>query len=110
MLASLDALAALPDDTRVHCAHEYTLSNLRFARACEPDNADLLAWERRAVALRARGEPTLPTTIGHEKRVNPFLRTDDPQLRARLSALLGEPADDRLQAFTLMRAWKNRFR
>ncbi|PRG37768.1 hydroxyacylglutathione hydrolase, partial [Burkholderia multivorans] len=65
MLASLDALAALPGDTRVHCAHEYTLSNIRFALACEPGNAALAAWRDEAQALRARGVPTLPTPIAH---------------------------------------------
>lgn len=67
MLTSLDALAALPDDTLVHCAHEYTLSNIRFALACEPDNDALARWSDDAKALRAAGKPTLPTSIGHEK-------------------------------------------
>lgn len=89
MLASLDALAALPGDTRVHCAHEYTLSNIQFALACEP---------------------TLPTTIAHECAVNPFLRADSASIRATLEARLHEAAPDRLAAFTLMREWKNRFR
>jgi len=102
MLASLDALAALPGDTRVHCAHEYTLSNIRFALACEPGNA--------AQARRARGAPTLPTTIAHERAVNPFLRADSAEIRATLEALLHERVSDRLAAFTLIREWKNRFR
>ncbi|SMF99528.1 hydroxyacylglutathione hydrolase [Burkholderia singularis] len=110
MLASLDALAALPGDTRVHCAHEYTLSNIRFALACEPDNAALAAWRDDALARRARGAPTLPTTIAHERAVNPFLRADSASIRATLAAELHEPVPDRLTAFTLMREWKNRFR
>jgi hydroxyacylglutathione hydrolase len=79
MLASLDALAALPGDTRVHCAHEYTLSNIRFALACEPA---MRRWPRGATTRRcARAMPTLPTTIAHERAVNPFLRADsgDPR-------------------------------
>lgn len=110
MLASLDALAALPGDTRVHCAHEYTLSNIQFALACEPGNAALAAWRDEALARRARGEPTLPTTIAHECAVNPFLRADSASIRATLEARLHEAAPDRLAAFTLMREWKNRFR
>ncbi|HDR9869969.1 TPA: hydroxyacylglutathione hydrolase [Burkholderia cenocepacia] len=110
MLASLDVLAALPDDTRVHCAHEYTLSNIRFALACEPGNAALAAWRDDAQALRARGVPTLPTTIAHERAVNPFMRADSAAIHATLEAELHETVTDRLAAFTLMREWKNRFR
>ncbi|WP_179403223.1 hydroxyacylglutathione hydrolase [Burkholderia guangdongensis] len=110
MLASLDALAALPGDTRVHCAHEYTLSNIRFALACEPGNAALAAWRDAAQARRAQGVPTLPTTIAHERAVNPFLRADSGEIRATLEAQLHETVPDRLAAFTLMREWKNRFR
>jgi len=110
MLSSLDALAALPEHTQVHCAHEYTLSNIRFARACEPDNAALLRWSDDAQALRAAGKPTLPTTIGHEKAVNPFLRADVPAIRATLSSQFGTPVSDRLEAFRMMRGWKDKFR
>jgi hydroxyacylglutathione hydrolase len=110
MLASLDALAALPGATEVHCAHEYTLSNIRFALACEPHNAALAAWRDDAQARRARGVPTLPTTIAHERAVNPFLRADSPAIHATLEAELHEAVPDRLAAFTLMRDWKNRFR
>ncbi len=110
MLASLDALAALPGATQVHCAHEYTLSNIRFALACEPGNGALAAWHDEAKARRARGEPTLPTTIEHERAVNPFLRADSAAIAATLEAELHEAPADRLAAFTAMREWKNRFR
>jgi hydroxyacylglutathione hydrolase len=110
MLASLDSLAALPGNTQVHCAHEYTLSNIRFALACDPDNAALRDWSRAASALRERGVPTLPTTIAHERAVNPFLRAGEPSVQAALAAALHETVPDRLSAFTLMRDWKNRFR
>jgi hydroxyacylglutathione hydrolase len=114
MLNSLDALAALPDQTRVHCAHEYTLSNIRFARAADPHNLDLQAWETEAQRLRAHGTPTVPTTLGHEKRVNPFLRAGVPQLQASLLQALGETAGEirgnRLETFTVLRAWKDRFK
>lgn len=110
MLASLDALAALPDATLVHCAHEYTLSNLRFALACEPENTALAQWQHEAAALRGRDLPTLPVTLARERAINPFLRADDAALRALLAGQLHEPVPDRLSAFTLMREWKNRFR
>jgi hydroxyacylglutathione hydrolase len=109
MLASLDRLAALPPETQVYCAHEYTLSNIAFALACDGDNADLLAWQSDAKAMRARGEPTVPTTLAHESRVNPFLRTDQPAILASLEAMLGQKPQNRLEAFTALRAWKDRF-
>lgn len=109
MLTSLDRLAALPPETQVYCAHEYTLSNIAFALACDGDNADLQAWQSDAKALRARGEPTVPTTLAHELRVNPFLRADQPAILAQLAATLGQMPQDRLQAFTALRAWKDRF-
>jgi hydroxyacylglutathione hydrolase len=110
MLASLDALAALPGETQVHCAHEYTLANIRFALACEPGNAELRAWQEEAAARRAREEPTLPTTIAHERAVNPFLRAQREEIRATLAEQLHEMVPDKLTSFTLMREWKNRFR
>ncbi len=77
MFAALAALAALPDATLVCCGHEYTESNIRFARTVEPDNAALAAWATKAAALRAAGQATVPTTIGHERATNPFLRAAD---------------------------------
>ena len=82
MLDSLDRIAALPDDTRVYCAHEYTLSNLRFAAAVEPGNADVLETLDAVRALRARDGITLPSTLGRERRINPFLRCREPAVRA----------------------------
>lgn len=81
---SLTRLAALPGETRVYCGHEYTLSNGRFALTIEPDNAALVARVAEVERLRAEGKPTLPTTIALEKRTNPFLRADEPGIRARL--------------------------
>lgn len=103
MWTSLQRLAALPDDTRVYCAHEYTADNARFALSVDEDPA----LKRRAEAIfaaRARGEPTVPTTIGLEKATNPFLRA--PLLAGRVGAA-GEP-DHR--AFAAVRAAKDGFR
>ena len=85
MVASLDALAALPASTRVHCAHEYTLSNIRFALTVEPGNAALRERAARDEATRHRGEPTVPSTIGLELATNPFLRCDVPEVRSARS-------------------------
>lgn len=109
MLASLDALAALPTTAQVHCAHEYTLANLRFATVVEPGNGALHAWRRRAIALREAGAPTLPTTLEQERETNPFLRVDVPEVRARVAAQSGMKEPSRLAVFTALRAWKDLF-
>ncbi len=74
MFANMQKLAKLPADTCVYCAHEYTLSNGRYALAAEPDNAAIAARMAHVEAARARGEPTVPTTIGEEQETNPFMR------------------------------------
>jgi hydroxyacylglutathione hydrolase len=110
MLASLDALAALPDETRVYCAHEYTLSNLRFATTVEPENDDLQAWQAQAQGLRERDEPTVPTTIGLERRINPFLRSRAPGVRRSAEAHAGEALAGPVAVFAEIRRWKDGFR
>ncbi len=80
-MQSIDRLRQLPDDTRIWCAHEYTLANLKFAIAIDPTNVDLQQYAIEAKAMRDRGEPTVPTTIGREKRINPFLRWDAAAIR-----------------------------
>jgi hydroxyacylglutathione hydrolase len=111
MLDSLDRISALPAATRVYCAHEYTLANIRFALAVEPDNADLQRRARDAAALREQGEPTVPSTIALERATNPFLRSDAPAIRAAACARAGAQAGaDRIATFTTIRAWKNDFR
>lgn len=114
MLASLDKLAALPGNTRVCCAHEYTLSNLRFARAVEPANAALQHYTAHCEALRARGLPTLPSTIAQERAINPFLRSRQPAVaeavaRASVGALINSQAGE-VETFAALRQWKNDFR
>lgn len=87
MFANMQRFAAMPDDTMVYCAHEYTLSNARFAVVSEPDNADIADRFRAVEAARARGEATVPTSIGIERRTNPFMRArDTAQLAERRKA------------------------
>ena len=74
MFANMQRYAAMPDDTVVYCGHEYTQSNGRFALTVEPDNGALVTRMGEVDALRARGEPTIPTTIGQERATNPFMR------------------------------------
>lgn len=105
MHGSLGRLAALPDDTLVCCTHEYTLTNLRFAREVEPDNAALQARWARDSARRARDEPTLPGRIDEERATNPFLRAGEPALQRAT----GTPGD-MLATFTALRERRNGFR
>ncbi len=84
MWAAMQKLMRLDDDCRVYCGHEYTLNNGRFALTVEPGNADLVARMKDVEALRANGEPTIPSTIGLEKRTNPFMRPDSPEIRRTL--------------------------
>ncbi len=107
MRASLARLAALPDDTLLYCAHEYTLANLEFARLIEPDNEALSDWEDTAYALREAGQPTLPVTLGAEKRRNPFLRWDDPAIQAIALARGGSPGA--VGVFTAIRRLKDQY-
>jgi hydroxyacylglutathione hydrolase len=109
MLASLDKLAALPASTRVCCTHEYTLSNLRFAIAVEPDNIDLLAYQVRCVELRTAGLPTLPTSLAQELLINPFLRTRLAPVRAAAQHFDAAAKDD-TAVFAAIRQWKNQFK
>ena len=81
MWASLERMAALPEQTLVYCAHEYTLANLQFAQAMEPDNIEIRQRLEATHDLRQAGEPSLPSEIGIEKRTNPFLRCQLPQLK-----------------------------
>jgi hydroxyacylglutathione hydrolase len=109
MNASLGRLAALPAATLVYCAHEYTLSNLRFALAVEPDNRALLDRQRACAALRRRGEPTLPSTIEEERATNPFLRCDVPGVRRAAAAHCGTEPATASEVFAVLRKWKNAF-
>jgi len=109
MVDSLDKLARLPGDTLVYCGHEYTLANLRFARAVEPANSSLGERERREKATRDRGLPTLPSTIGEERATNPFLRIDQTGIRGAAQQHAGRALGDRAAVFAEVRAWKNAF-
>jgi hydroxyacylglutathione hydrolase len=107
--ASLAKLAALPDETRVYCGHEYTLANIRFARAVEPGNSALAGREASATALRAENRPTLPTTIGAEKETNPFLRCSQPEVAQSAGRYRGAAVMGPVEVFTAIREWKNKF-
>ena len=109
MFVSLSKLAALPDDTKVYCGHEYTLANIGFARAVEPDNDALSAREQRDRKLRDAGKPTLPSTLGDEKATNPFLRCREPAVIESANKYLGARVADPVRVFAAIRDWKNKF-
>ena len=110
MHESLSRLAELPDRTKVYCGHEYTVANIRFARAVEPANAALAEFEARAKALRDANEPTLPTDIGQEKETNPFLRCEEPAVAESASRHAGHALQDAVSVLAAIREWKNNFR
>lgn len=110
MHRSLSRLSALPPATLVYAAHEYTLSNLRWARAVDPENQALAGWQSAAETLRARGRPTLPAALGVEQAINPFLRTGDAAIRRAASAHVGQVLDDEIAVFAALREWKNGYR
>jgi hydroxyacylglutathione hydrolase len=105
MWASLSKLMQLPDETRVYCGHEYTQNNGRFALTLEPANADLVARMKDVDAARAEGAPTVPSTIGLEKKTNPFLRPDSREIRRTL----GLADTDDVTVFGEMRKRKDSF-
>ncbi len=110
MISSLGKLAALPDDTKVYCAHEYTLSNLRFARVVEPDNVALQERVKVETDKREHNLPTVPSTIGVEKATNPFLRYREAAIAEQLvRAGKLDRIDTPLATFTALRLWKNDF-
>jgi hydroxyacylglutathione hydrolase len=109
MHRSLQRLAELPGNTRVCCAHEYTLSNLKFAHAVEPDSAELTEYTRWCEQQRSAGLPTLPARLDTERAVNPFLRCDVPTVISAARSH-GSTSDDPVEVFAALRQWKNEFR
>ena len=102
---SVNKLKALPDDTLVYCAHEYTATNARFAQAVDPDNEALKARAEEVTSLRAESKPTVPTLLSLEKATNPFLRVDDGGIRRELQM---ENADN-AAVFAELRERRNQY-
>ena len=109
MFAALSRLALLDDHTKVYCAHEYTQNNLIFAHHIEPENALLLNYIQQVSKKRDQGLPTIPSTIGLEKAINPFLRCTQKTLINNLQAHLREEIDGGLNCFSALRQYKNDF-
>lgn len=109
MLASLESLSALPPTTQVYCAHEYTLANLAFAQAVEPNNENLAQRIALAEATRAQGEPTVPSNIALELATNPFLRCNETALQESLAQQGKLAGDSTVEVFATVRGWKDNF-
>lgn len=106
--ASLVRISALPPDTRLYCAHEYTLANLGFAEWVEPESPRLRERIAESRRLRAAGRPTVPSTLAEELETNPFLRVAVPQVRRAAEAYAGRALADDADAFAVVRGWKDR--
>ncbi|VVM71861.1 Hydroxyacylglutathione hydrolase GloB [Pseudomonas fluorescens] len=109
MHGSLTRLAAFPEDTRVYCTHEYTLSNLRFAVAVEPGNPHTVERLAKVTEQRQAGIITLPSTLGLEKQTNPFLRTDETSVKEKVDERNGLDNRAPSAVFAALRAWKDTF-
>jgi hydroxyacylglutathione hydrolase len=101
-----ETLATLPDGVAVYCGHEYTEANLRFCAHVEPENADVAEKSRRVAELRGKGTPTVPSTLGEERKTNVFLRCNEPAVRSFAGA---GPSDDVVETFTRVRKAKDEF-
>jgi len=109
MSASLAKLAALPDETAVCCGHEYTVANLKFAATVEPENRDVKDYAAECAARRQRDEPTLPSRLGRERRVNPFLRCSEAAVQAAAERRAEKQLEDAVEVFAAIRQWKDGF-
>jgi hydroxyacylglutathione hydrolase len=109
MNASLNRLRILPPDTLMFCGHEYTAANLRFALTVDPTNRAALEYQARVDRLRAAGNPSLPSSMATEIRVNPFLRCEDPAVVRAAESHVGKPLKDPALVFGALRAWKDQF-
>ncbi len=109
MYQSLMTLAELPAETLVYCTHEYTLANLQFASEVEPNNDKLKQYTRWAREQRELGKPTLPTTIGQQKQINPFIRTANEMVLSKAEMRAGSKLNQPEDVFAALRSWKDQF-
>jgi hydroxyacylglutathione hydrolase len=110
MNASLNRLSRLPPETRMFCGHEYTAANLRFALTVDPTNRAALEYQESVARVRAQGDPSLPSTMALEIKVNPFLRCEDPTVVHAAENHPGKSLKEPALVFGALRAWKDQFR
>ncbi|GAA0784771.1 hydroxyacylglutathione hydrolase [Marinobacterium sediminicola] len=109
MLTAMQYFSSLSDDTEVYCTHEYSLANLAFAAHVEPGNTDIQEARQTCHQLRLNNQPTLPSSIGQEKRINPFMRTDHPSVASAAEHFCGNPLHSEVEVLAALREWKNQF-
>ena len=109
MHSSLSSLAKLPSQTKVFCTHEYTLANLNFALTVEPSNVELVNYYNQVKNLREQGLATLPSSIGLERAINPFLRCDEPEVIESAECFTNASQKGAVDVFTTIRQWKDNF-
>jgi hydroxyacylglutathione hydrolase len=109
MYRSLQTIMALPDDTMIYCAHEYTLNNLHFAQQVEPENQAISEHMRSVIALRQQNIPSLPALLKREKNINPFLRCHMPQVIQHAELHAGQSLQQGIEVFRELRQWKDAF-
>ena len=109
MADSLQKIAALPDETKLYCAHEYTMQNLQFAQVVEPHNQVIQDKMKEVRALRKANQPTLPSCIRDEKAMNPFLRCHIPAIIENVEHNVGFKLSNAIDVFKYLREWKNNF-
>jgi hydroxyacylglutathione hydrolase len=106
---SLNKLTNLPEKTRIYCAHEYTLANLDFALAVDPNNNELINFYNQVRERREQNRSTIPSSIAVEKKINPFLRCFDQAIQASANQYSNTQVTSELATFTTLRQWKNSF-
>ena len=109
MWSSMSKIMTLPAETQLYPAHEYTQSNLTFARAVEPDNQNLLQYSHQVDELRRKNVPSLPTTLAVEKRINPFMRITENSVINAAKKQVSKALNDDAAVFASIRHWKDRF-
>jgi len=109
MLNAMNYFKSLPEETEVFCTHEYSLANLEFARAVEPDNKNVLKTLEKCRDLRSEDKPTLPSNIGQEKNINPFMRTQSENVIRSAEAFTDKKLKTEVEIFAAIREWKNNF-
>ncbi len=109
MLTAMQYFASLADNTEVYCTHEYSLANLAFAASVEPENSNIQQVRQHCHQLRQANTPTLPSTIGQEKRINPFMRTGEASVARAAEHFCGTPLQSDVEVLAALREWKNQF-
>lgn len=109
LFESLQKISQLPDETKIYCAHEYTEANLKFSVTIEPNNSAVKERIKETALVRNEGLASVPSTLGLEKKTNPFLRSDEETVRRAVESYYEQPLSTSEQVFTLLRQWKDRF-